>query len=125
MNVWLSGGANHLWRIAQPAPQAGATGDGAPRTAWEADIDRLMQRQLVTLDHAERKRLYDDVQQIVARNHPLIFLASPHVLVGTRADLGNFHPTVLDHPLWNVEQLFLRAGPLARPTDPARGGSPR
>lgn len=97
MNVWLSRGANHLWRI----------GQAAPATAWEGEIDRLMQQQLVAPSQAARKRLYDRVQQIVAEQQPLIFLATPHVLVGARANLGNFRPTVLDHPLWNVEHLFL------------------
>lgn len=98
INVWLSRGGNHVWRLGQKTPQ----------TPWEAEIDSLMERQLVTLDHAERKRLYDRVQQIVAEHQPLIFLASPHVLVGARGDLANFQPAALDHPLWNVEHLFLR-----------------
>lgn len=98
IHVWLSRGGNHWWRLGQKTPQ----------TTWEAEIDRLMQRQLVTLDYAERKRLYDRVQQIVAEHLPFIFLASPHVLVGARADLANFQPAALDHPLWNVEHLFLR-----------------
>jgi peptide/nickel transport system substrate-binding protein len=98
INVWLSRGGNHLWRLGQKAPH----------TTWEAEIDRLMERQLVTVDYGERKRLYDRVQQIVAEHLPFIFLASPHVLVGARGDLANFQPTSLDHPLWNVEHLFFR-----------------
>ena len=98
IHVWLSRGGNHWWRLGQKTPQ----------TPWEAEIDRLMEQQLVTLDYAERKRLYDRVQQIVAEQLPFIFLASPHVLVGARGDLANFQPTALDHPLWNAEHLFFR-----------------
>jgi peptide/nickel transport system substrate-binding protein len=99
MTVWLSNGANHLWRLGQPVPA----------TPWEADIDRLMQQQLVTLDTRERKRLYDRVQAIVSEQLPFIFLAAPHILVGARADLGNFQPAVLDHyTLWNVDQLYFK-----------------
>jgi ABC-type transport system substrate-binding protein len=66
-----------------------------------------MQQQLVTLDARERKRLYDRVQAIVAENVPFVFLATPHILVGARSDLGNFQPAVLDHyTLWNVDQLY-------------------
>ena len=97
MNVWMSGGDNHLWHLKQKTPA----------TPWEAEIDRLMRQQLVTLDARERKRLYDRVQTIIAENLPLIFLATPNVLVGARADLANFQPSVLDHyTLWNVEQLY-------------------
>ena len=99
MNVWLSSGSNHLWRLGQQKPA----------TPWEAEIDSLMEKQLVTLDYRERKRLYDRVQTIVAEQLPFIFLAAPHILVGARADLANFQPSVLDHyTLWNVERMFFR-----------------
>jgi len=99
MSVWLSKGSNHLWRL----------GQSAPATPWETEVDRLMERQLITLDSRERKLLYDRVQEIVAEQLPFIFLAAPHILVGARGDLGNFKPSVLDHyTLWNVDQLFLR-----------------
>ena len=99
MNVWLSSGGSHLWNPSQEKPN----------TAWETEIDGLMRRQMTTLDHAERKRLYDRVQQIAAENLPLICLASPNILVAARKDLGNFQPAIVDHyTLWNVEQLYWR-----------------
>src|SRR2546422_163508 len=99
MNVWLSSGPQHLWN----------PGQAQPATPWEAEIDRLMQAQLTARKYSERKRLYDRVQQIVAENQPMIFLVSPHLLVGAKNGLGNFRPAVLDHyTLWNVEELFWR-----------------
>src|SRR4029077_5991009 len=62
MNVWLSSGDTHLW-----PPK-----ESQPATPWEAEIDGLMQRQLITLDYAKRKRLYDQVQEIIAQNVPII-----------------------------------------------------
>jgi peptide/nickel transport system substrate-binding protein len=110
MNVWLSSGSNHLWRLGQEKPA----------TPWEAEIDSLMEKQLVTLDYRERKRMYDRVQAIVAEQLPFIFLAAPHILVGARADLGNFRPSVLDHyTLWNVERMYFRR----EPSDAAFGQS--
>ena len=99
MNVWLSSGGTHLWNPEQ----------SRPATPWEAEIDGLMRRQLTTLDAGARKRLYDRVQELVAHNVPMIFLASPNVLIGASKELGNFRPVVLDHrTLWNVEELFWR-----------------
>jgi peptide/nickel transport system substrate-binding protein len=99
MNVWLSSGETHLWH-----PK-----ENQPATPWEADIDSLMQRQLISLDYAKRKRLYDKVQEIIAENVPLIFLASPNVLVAAKNRVGNFQPAVLSpYTLWNVEQLYLQ-----------------
>lgn len=96
MGTWLSSGGNHFWHLGQTSPA----------TPWEAEIDRLMTQQLVTLDYGERKALYDRVQRIAAEQLPFIFLVSPNVLVGARQGLGNFKPAILDHPtLWNVEEL--------------------
>jgi peptide/nickel transport system substrate-binding protein len=102
MNVWLSSGATHIWHL----------GETQPATDWEREIDQLMQRQMVTLNYEKRKRLYDRVQQLISENLPFIFLATPNVLAGAKAQVGNFHPAVLDHyTLWNADQLYLRAQP--------------
>ncbi len=99
MNVWLSSGDTHLWH-----PK-----ESHPATPWEAEVDGLMQRQLITLDYPKRKRLYDQVQEIIAQNVPIICLASPNILVAAKNRVGNFQPAILDsYTLWNVEQLYLQ-----------------
>ncbi|MGH9712975.1 MAG: ABC transporter substrate-binding protein [Candidatus Acidiferrales bacterium] len=99
MNVWLSSGETHLWHPSQEKPA----------TPWEAEIDRLMEQQMVTLDYTKRKQLYDRVQEIAAENLPIICLASPNILVGARDRIGNFRPAILDpYTLWNIEQLYIR-----------------
>lgn len=101
LNVLLSNGGMHLWNPSQPHPA----------TEWEAEIDRLMEEQLVATTAARRKELYDRVQEILAEHQPMIFLASPDILVGAKNSIGNFHPVVLEsYVLWNVEQLYLRTG---------------
>jgi peptide/nickel transport system substrate-binding protein len=101
MNVWLSSGGMHLWN---PAQKHAAT-------EWEAEIDRLMEQQLTATSPAQRKKLYDRVQEILVERQPMIFLASPDILVGAKKDIGNFHPAVLEpYVLWNVEQLYRRNG---------------
>ena len=86
INVWLSSGDDHLWNLGQTKPA----------TPWEAEIDRLMTRQMSTLATNERKRIYDRVQEIEVENVPFVCLVSPDVLVGARHRVGNFKPTVLD-----------------------------
>lgn len=99
LNVWISSGGMHLWNPAQ----------AHPATAWEAEIDRLMEEQLITTTAARRKALYDRVQEILTEHQPMIFLASPDILVGAKNTVGNFHPAVLEpYVLWNVEQLYQR-----------------
>jgi peptide/nickel transport system substrate-binding protein len=99
MNVWLSSGETHLWHPSQDKPA----------TPWESEMDQLMQKQLVTLDYAKRKRLYDRVQEIVAEDLPVICLVSPNILVGASNRVGNFRPSILvPYALWNVEQLYIQ-----------------
>src|SRR6267378_2255233 len=102
LNVWLSSGGMHLWN----------PGQEHPATLWEAEIDGLMQEQLTATTAARRKTRYDRVQEILAERQPMIFLASPDILVGAKKSIGNFHPAVLEpYVLWNVEQLYQRNGP--------------
>jgi peptide/nickel transport system substrate-binding protein len=101
LNVWLSSGGMHLWNPAQKHPA----------TDWEAEIDRLMEQQLTATNTAQRKKLYDRVQEILTERQPMIFLASPDILVGAKKTIGNFHPAVLEpYVLWNVDQLYQRNG---------------
>jgi len=103
MNVWLSSGGTHFWNPSQ----------AHPATPWEAEIDRLIEEQMWTGTFEQRKKLYDRAQEILAEEQPIIFLASPHILVGTKNVVGNFHPAVLEpYVLWNVEQLYFKAGPV-------------
>lgn len=99
MNVWMSNGDTHLWH----------PNESKPATLWEAEIDRLMQQQLVTLDYAKRKIIYDRVQEIIAENLPVICLVSPNILVGASDRVGNFQPAILDpYTLWNIDDLYVR-----------------
>jgi peptide/nickel transport system substrate-binding protein len=97
MNVWLSSGNDHVWDIGEPHPA----------TSWEAEIDRLMEEQLSSLELKKRKALYDRVQEILAKDLPIICLASPNILVGAKDQLANFKPARLDpHTLWNSQELY-------------------
>jgi peptide/nickel transport system substrate-binding protein len=101
LNIWISSGGQHLWDPSQKEPA----------TPWEAEIDKLMKLQLATPSYEQRKKLYARVQEILAEQQPMIFLASPDILAGAKNLIGNFHPAVLEpYLLWNAEQLFLRDG---------------
>ncbi|MGA2353402.1 MAG: ABC transporter substrate-binding protein [Terriglobales bacterium] len=99
MNVWTFNGTSHLWHL----------NETQPATGWERELDQLMQQQMVTLDYAKRKQLYDRAQQLIADNLPFIFLGTPNILAGADSRVGNFHPAVLDpYTLWNADELYVR-----------------
>lgn len=97
MNVWLSSGRTNLWNLSS----------GAPNTAWEAEVDRLMRQQLVELDPGRRKQRYAHLQRTLAEHLPMIFLVSPHLLAAAKSGLRNFRPAILSRDsLWNIEELY-------------------
>jgi peptide/nickel transport system substrate-binding protein len=96
MNIWLSSSENHQWNPSEKTPA----------TAWEAEIDREMNRQATTTNEAERKQAVDRVQQIVADEQPFIYLVYPNVLFAVSPRLKGVQPAVLEPNLvWNVEDL--------------------
>src|SRR5262249_27245143 len=100
MNAWMSSGPNHAW----------FPGEKTPATAWEAEIDRLMLAQSREPDHARRKKAFDRVQEIVAREAPVIFLVVKNSLAAYRSRVGNVAPSpFFPYLLWNADRLWIRA----------------
>ena len=100
LNVLKSDGFTHFWFPMQKRPA----------TPWEARVDKLMNDQLKTLEYAERKKLYDEVQMILSNELPFIYTIQPLSFAAYRKDLGNVRPTVLSsyRVTWNAEELFLK-----------------
>lgn len=96
--LWLSDGPLHFWNPSQERPA----------TDWEARIDALMERQMNSIDAANRKKLFDEVQMILAREMPLVELVVPHALIGVSNRVGNLKPTPFwTPPLWNSEEISI------------------
>jgi peptide/nickel transport system substrate-binding protein len=103
-NVWLSSSGNHQWNPSQKSPE----------TAWEAEIDRLMQAQGRTADPSKRKQHFDRLQQIVWDQEPFIYLVYKNALSAVAANVRNAKTAVLyPHACWNADQIQITA-PAAR-----------
>jgi len=100
MNVLKSSGFSHEWFPRQKTPA----------TDWEARIDYLMDAELKTLDFAERKKDFDEVQSIIAEQQPMIFTVVPVYFAAARTDIGNLRPTPLSgfRVTWNAEELYFK-----------------
>ena len=100
LNVWRSSAPNHQWNPNQKQPE----------TAWEAEIDRLMDEQAAAVDPKKRKAAFDRVQQIVADQLPFIYLVHKSALVGVSPKLWNTKPSVLrPQTFWNVDTIAFNA----------------
>ena len=101
MNMWLSSSPNHQWNPAEKTPA----------TPWEAEIDKLMQRQASSSLQKERKAAVDRVQQIVADQQPFIYLVYPNVLQAVSPLLRGVQPAILSPGLvWNIESIRRTGG---------------
>ncbi len=100
MNNLKSSGFDHYWFPRQKTPS----------TPWEARMDELMDDQLQTLDLARRKKDFDEVQEILAEQQPLIFTVTPMYFAAVRSDVGNVRATPLSYyrVTWNAEELYLK-----------------
>ena len=100
MNILKSSGYSHDWFPRQKSPS----------TDWEARLDYLMDAQMQTLNLDERKKCFDEVQEILAEQVPMIFTVTPYFYAAARADLGNLRPTPLSayRATWNAEELYFK-----------------
>ena len=98
INVLRSSEDLHQWFPSQKTPS----------TDWEARVDSLMDAQMRTLDFAQRKKYFDEVQAILAEELPMIYTVAPFSAAAIRADVGNLRPAVLSpyHLTWNLEELY-------------------
>jgi peptide/nickel transport system substrate-binding protein len=100
MNVLRSSEELHQWFPLQRTPS----------TDWEARIDSLMDAQMRTLDVAQRKKDFNEVQVILAEELPMIYTVAPFAAAAIRSDVGNLRPAVLSpyHLTWNLEELYFK-----------------
>lgn len=95
-NIWLSSSGNHQWNPSQKSPE----------TAWEAEIDRLIQAQAGTIDTAKRKAYFDRVQQIAWDQEPFLYLVYKNALSAIASNVRNAKAAVLyPHAYWNADQI--------------------
>lgn len=99
-DFWLSSGSAHIWNI----------GQAAPATEWEAQIDGLTQQMMTSVDPAERKRLFDQMQDIFAEHLPALYFVAPRMYIGASARAGALQPAILrPQLLWAADSITVRS----------------
>ncbi len=101
-NVWYSYGPLHLFnkRLSDEKIQ-----DIEP---WEIQLDNIFNQAALKLNFKERKKLYDQYQQIVYDYKPIIYLYSPLRIVALRNKFGNIYPSQLEGLLHNPEEIYIK-----------------
>jgi len=95
-NLLRSTGDLHVWHPAQQMPAS----------AWEAQIDDLLDSGSRELDPTKRRDIYWHVQEILHRELPMIPLVRPTLFVAYRRDVENFSPSPWG--FHRIEELDIR-----------------
>lgn len=100
-NVWNSTGTLHLFN---------QTTDGkAPdRYPWEVKLDKIFDEASLKINFADRKKLYDEYQQIIYDEKPIIYLYSAIRVTALRKKFGNIYPSPLSGVTYNLDEIYIK-----------------
>ncbi len=87
-NVWQSSGNFHIWHPLQEKPA----------TTWEAKIDELYQKGYVTRDHTAAKKIWDEYQQLILDQLPLMYMVYADGFSAYRDKWANLRVDNLNSP---------------------------
>ena len=98
-DFWLSSGSAHVWNM----------GQAKPATDWEKQIDDLMVTVMNSVDQAERKKTFDQIQKVFADQLPVLYFVAPRLYMGVSSRVGGLTPSILrPQLLWNVERMTVK-----------------
>lgn len=103
-NVWSSVGSLHMFNQRSPDDLQGSD----KLLNYEKELDELFEKGASHLDFKDRKKIYDQYQQVIYDNLPMIYLYSPLRIIAVRNRLGNINPTILGGVLYNLEDIYIK-----------------
>lgn len=100
-NVWYSTGSLHLFN---------QRSDGKPTALlpWEARLDKIIDEASLKIKFKDRKKLYDEYQQLIYDEKPIIYLYSPLRVVAIRKKFGNIFPSPLAGVSYNLDEIYIK-----------------
>lgn len=101
-NVWYSNGTLHVFNM-RKTPE-----ENNDLFAWEKKLNDIFDDASLELDFEKRKLLYDEYQQLVYDEKPIIYLYSPIRISAVRNKFDNIYPTELGGVLHNIEEIYLK-----------------
>jgi len=96
-NVWNSDAQLHMWHPKQETPS----------TKWEKRVDELFLLAVQELDDQKRKVYYDEFQQIISEQLPLIYTVLDAKLTAVRNKFGNLKPPAVGSMFHNIEEIYI------------------
>jgi len=100
-NVWYSTGTLHLFNQS-------LDGKANNPYLWEAKLDKIMDEASLKIKFEDRKKLYDEYQQIVFDQKPIVYLYSPIRVIAIRKKFGNIFPSPLTGVTYNQDEIYIK-----------------
>lgn len=100
-NVWYSNGSLHLFN---QRPDGKAT----DRFDWEVKLDKIIDDASLKITFNDRKKLYDEYQQIIYDEKPIIYLYSPIRVIAIRKKFANIFPSPLSGVTYNLDEIYIK-----------------
>ena len=98
-NLLRSSGLSHYWFVRQQKPA----------TPEEAEVDRLVNRMVASLDLEERKAIWREIQTIWNEQAWAIWLPILNVKIPMSNRFGNAQPSIMAHRLiWNIDRVYVK-----------------
>lgn len=100
-NVWYSTGTLHLFNQRN-------TDKATDRLPWEIQLDKIIDEASLKITFKDRKKLYDEYQQIIYDEKPIIYLYSAIRVVAIRKKFGNIYPSPLAGVTYNLDEIYIK-----------------
>ena len=100
LNVWYSKGSLHLFN------QRNEDIKIDDRLSFEKHLDEIFEKAALKTKFEDRKKLYDEYQQIIYDEKPIIYLYSPVRIVALRKKFKNIYPSTLMGITYNIEEIY-------------------
>ncbi len=100
-NVWSSIGTLHLF-------YQRTDGKAYDKLLWESKLDKIIDEASLKINFKDRKKLYDEYQQIIYDEKPIIYLYSPIRVTAIRKKFGNIYPSPLSGITYNLDEIYIK-----------------
>ena len=101
-NVWYSNGTLHVFNM-RKTPE-----ENKNLFWWEKKLNELFDKASLELNFDKRKKLYEEYQQLIYDEKPIIYLYSPIIISAVRTKFGNVYPTELGGVVHNLEEIYVK-----------------
>lgn len=105
-NVWNSNGPLHLFNQRPSKKEDILKNSGVSPYPWESRLDKIFDEAALCLNFNDRKKYYDEYQQIIYEQAPIIYLYSPVRIYAIRRKFKNIYPSTLSGLTHNICEIY-------------------